>query len=81
MKLNLATRQIYQIFGLIKEKERNKDNISYLENKARNDMCGIKELFTDINASIQGEAKFGDTSKIPKKAKGKIMIQTKNRRS
>lgn len=77
----MATRQRYQIFGLLKEEEKNKDNISYLENKASNDMCGIKEMFTDINASIQGEAKFGDTSKIPTKAKGKIMIQTKNRRS
>lgn len=41
-------------------------------------MCGIKELFIELNKSTQGEVAFGDSSKIPVKGKGNIMIQTKN---
>lgn len=44
---------------------------------SNNHVCGIKELFTKLNESIQGEVTFGDLSNILFKGKGKIMIQTK----
>lgn len=40
-------------------------------------MCGRKELFTDLDETIQGELTFGDSSKISIKGKGKLKITLK----
>ncbi|XP_020270923.1 uncharacterized protein LOC109846108 [Asparagus officinalis] len=59
------------------ESESKNKDIWYLDSGASNHMCGIKEFFTELNETVQGDVTFGDQSKIPVKGKGKIMIQTK----
>lgn len=41
-----------------KGEENIKENIWYLDSGASNHMCGIKELFTELNESTQGEVAF-----------------------
>ncbi|XP_020259685.1 uncharacterized protein LOC109836229 [Asparagus officinalis] len=59
-----------------KSESKNKD-IWYLDSGASKHMCDIKEFFTELNETVQGDVTFGDQSKIPVKGKRKIMIQTK----
>jgi len=41
-------------------------------------MCGQRDLFCDLDETIQGLVTFGDTSKVPFKGKGNIPIKLKN---
>jgi len=41
-------------------------------------MCGHRDLFGDLDETIQGLVTFGDTSKVPYKGKGNILIKLKN---
>jgi hypothetical protein len=41
-------------------------------------MCGQRDLFGDLDETIQGLVTFGDTSKVPFKGKGNIPIKLKN---
>ena len=41
-------------------------------------MCGQRDLFDDLDETIQGLVTFGDTSKVPFKGKGNIPIKLKN---
>jgi len=41
-------------------------------------MCGQRDLFSDLDETIQGQVTFGDTSKVPVKGKGNIPIKLKN---
>lgn len=59
------------------EEEKQK-NRWYLDTGASNHMCGIKDIFTELNEGVHGEVNFGDSSKIPVKGKGKIKIQTRS---
>ncbi|KAA8541348.1 hypothetical protein F0562_025333 [Nyssa sinensis] len=45
---------------------------------ANNHMCGRKELFVDLNETIQGQVSFSNSSKTLVKAKGNIMIKNKS---
>ena len=54
------------------------ENIWYLDTRASNHMCGHRELFSDLDETIQGLVTFGDTSKVPFKGKGNIPIKLKN---
>jgi len=56
----------------------NQDNIWYLDSGASNHMCGQRDLFDDLDETIQGLITFGDTSKVPIKGKGNIPIKLKN---
>ncbi|CAL9028169.1 unnamed protein product, partial [Prunus brigantina] len=38
-------------------------------------MCGHKDLFSDLNESVQSVITFGDQTKIPAKGKGRITIK------
>ncbi|KAK2993694.1 hypothetical protein RJ640_027046 [Escallonia rubra] len=66
------------IFLTYRGNEECKKNVWYLDTGASNHMCGRKELFTDLDETIKGEVTFGDSSKIPMKGKGKLMITLKN---
>ncbi|KAK2980917.1 hypothetical protein RJ640_001701 [Escallonia rubra] len=66
------------IFLTYRGNEKCKKNVWYLDTGASNHMCGRKELFTDLDETIKGEVTFGDSSKIPMKGKGKLMITLKN---
>ena len=66
------------IFLTYKGDEECKKNVWYLDTGASNHMCGQKELFTELDETVNGEVIFGDSSKIPVKGKGKIMIVLKN---
>ena len=54
------------------------ENIWYLDTGANNHMCGHRELFSDLDETIQGLVTFGDTSKVSFKGKGNIPIKLKN---
>jgi hypothetical protein len=41
-------------------------------------MYGQRDLFDDLDKTIQGLVTFGDTSKVPFKGKGNIPIKLKN---
>jgi len=56
----------------------NQENIWYLDSGASNHMCGQRDLFDDLDETIQGLVIFGDTSKVPFKGKGNIPIKLKN---
>ena len=66
------------IFLTYKGDEECKKNVWYLDTGASNHMCGQKELFAELDETVNGEVIFGDSSKIPVKGKGKIMILLKN---
>ena len=55
------------------------ENIWYLDTGASNHMCGHRDLFSDLDETIQGLVTFGDTSKVPFKGKVNIPIKLKNR--
>ncbi|KAL3609588.1 hypothetical protein D5086_000608, partial [Populus alba] len=56
----------------------NQENIWYLDSGASNHMCGQRDLFGDLDETIQGLVTFGDTLKVPFKGKGNISIKLKN---
>ena len=56
----------------------NQSKIWYLDNGASNHMTGDKTKFRDLNNSIQGYVKFGDSSKVRIEGKGSIVFQCKN---
>ena len=60
-----------------RKNESKSQNIWYLDSGPSNHMCSIKEFFTKLNETVQGDVTFGDQSKISVNGKGKIMIQTK----
>ncbi|XP_074326944.1 uncharacterized protein LOC141664885 [Apium graveolens] len=66
------------MFLTYKGDEENKKNVWYLDSEANNHMTDHKNLFTEIDETISGEVTFGDSSKIPVKGKGTIMIVSKN---
>ena len=40
-------------------------------------MCGLKNVFAELNKFESGNISFGDTCKIPVKRSGKILIHMK----
>ncbi|XP_070032779.1 uncharacterized protein [Nicotiana tomentosiformis] len=65
---------------LLALKEEDMDDCSswYLDNGARNPMCGCKEKFVEINKMVRGNVSFGDTSKIQIEGISTILISYKN---
>ena len=41
-------------------------------------MCGEKKLFVEMEEDVHGNVKFGDSSKVPIKERGKIMFKSKS---
>ncbi|XP_074373431.1 uncharacterized protein LOC141713755 [Apium graveolens] len=64
--------------GFQRGDEESKKNVWYLHSGARNHMTGHKDLFTEIDETINVKVTFGDLSKIPVKEKGTITIGSKN---
>lgn len=58
-----------------KEEWNNKDNIWYLDGRASDHMCRIKEFFIDLNKSVQSEFMFVDLSKKPVKGKPRLWFK------
>ncbi|XP_037494703.1 uncharacterized protein LOC119370507 [Jatropha curcas] len=50
----------------------------YLDTGCTNNMCGYKELFTDLDESFHTRVKFGDGRFVPVTGKGRILITMKN---
>ncbi|KAG9454468.1 hypothetical protein H6P81_007372 [Aristolochia fimbriata] len=57
--------------------EEKKKSIWYIDTGASHHMSGYKELFTELDDSVQGEVRFENSSTLQVKGKGRIMIQTK----
>ena len=57
---------------------KNEEHVWYLDSGASNHICGHRDLFSDLDETIQGQVIFGDTSKVPVKGKGNISIKLKN---
>ncbi|KAG9454135.1 hypothetical protein H6P81_007039 [Aristolochia fimbriata] len=57
--------------------ERKKKSIWYIDTGASHHMSGYKELFTELDESVQGEVRLGNSSTLQVKGKGRIIIQTK----
>ncbi|XP_074351974.1 uncharacterized protein LOC141691130 [Apium graveolens] len=66
------------MFLTYKRDEEGKKKVWYLDSGASNHMSDPKDLFTEIDETITREVTFSDSSKIPVKGKGKIMIVSKN---
>ncbi|XP_023731340.1 uncharacterized protein LOC111879096 [Lactuca sativa] len=60
----------------LKEKEDN--NMWYLDNGASNHMTGFKDLFAELDEKVTGQVRFGDGSKVPIKGKGTLLFDCKN---
>ncbi|CAL1382291.1 unnamed protein product [Linum trigynum] len=58
--------------------EKPKDNMWYMDNAASNHMCGKRNMFVDMDESVKGNVVFGDSSKVPIKGRGTILIRLKN---
>ena len=41
-------------------------------------MCGKRELFVELDETVQAQVSFGDSSKTPVKGRGNILIKLKN---
>ncbi|XP_074362754.1 uncharacterized protein LOC141703035 [Apium graveolens] len=54
------------------------DNLWYLDSGASYHMCGNKNLFVDLDEKVIGKVSFGDSSGVPIKGKGNILIRLKN---
>lgn len=58
--------------------ENDQSNVWFLDTGASNHMCSKKHMFVELDEAVQGHVTFGDSSKIPVKGKGKILIKLKN---
>ncbi|XP_028054823.1 uncharacterized protein LOC114259031 [Camellia sinensis] len=56
----------------------NQNNVWYLDLGASNHMYGKKELFVELDETVQAQVSFGDSSKTPVRGRGNIMIKLKN---
>ncbi|KAL8100113.1 hypothetical protein AgCh_032391 [Apium graveolens] len=54
------------------------DNLWYLDSGASYHMCGNKNFFVNLDENVNGKVTFGDSSGVPIKAKGNILIHLKN---
>ncbi|XP_028109539.1 uncharacterized protein LOC114308196 [Camellia sinensis] len=45
---------------------------------ASNHMCGKRELFVELNETVQAQVSFSNSSKTPVKGRGNILIKLKN---
>ncbi|GMQ07023.1 hypothetical protein CsSME_00051392 [Camellia sinensis var. sinensis] len=57
---------------------KNQNNVWYLDSRASNHMCGKRELFVELDETVQAQVSFGDSSKTPVKRRGNILIKLKN---
>jgi hypothetical protein len=57
---------------------KNQENIWYLDSGATNHISGQWDLFGDLDETVKGQVIFGDTSKVPVKGRGNILIRLKN---
>ncbi|CAL5332754.1 unnamed protein product [Camellia sinensis] len=56
----------------------NQNNVWYLDSGASNLMCGKRELFVELDETVQAQVPFGDSSKTLVKGRGNILIKLKN---
>jgi hypothetical protein len=59
--------------------ERWEKNLWYLDNAASYHMCGDKNKFVKLDDTVKENVTFGDSSKVPIKRKGTILIWLKNK--
>lgn len=53
-------------------------NMQYLDISTSNYICGYKNIFMELDKSVNGHMSFGDSAKVALKVKDKIPIQLKD---
>jgi len=61
------------------ERMQDKENMSYLDNRASSHMCGDKDKFIELDEAIRGNVIFTDHSKVVIKGKCIILIKFKDK--
>ena len=61
------------------ERMQDKENMSYLDNRASNHMCGDKDKLIELDEAIRGNVIFTDHSKVVIKGKCIILIKLKDK--
>ncbi|XP_022853638.1 uncharacterized protein LOC111375079 [Olea europaea var. sylvestris] len=61
-----------------KDLQQGENHYWFFDTGARNHMCGDKDLFIELAKKVGGNITFRDSSKIPVREKGKILIRMKD---